>query len=163
MTSNTSNQSLTHAEALNTLCTAVLPLWSKHLETAQQQAEVGVTHLLRHVSLLRQTLSQAAVTGPDTHPTDVTALLDEILMGFQFHDRTAQMLGLLQQDMAHLQRSLDPSTPTDELAVDTWLKRLEGSYAMDEQRQIHDAGTNATNDGSDAKCPSTPPPDITYF
>ncbi|MFM2261695.1 MAG: hypothetical protein RI959_371, partial [Pseudomonadota bacterium] len=47
-----------HDSAVRRLCQTVVPLWVRHLETAQQQADQGVGALLSQFSRLRQLLLQ---------------------------------------------------------------------------------------------------------
>jgi methyl-accepting chemotaxis protein len=63
--------------------------------------------------------------------------LDDVFTHFQFGDRVAQMMEILAKDMTglteHLRLHPQPA-PGDAQA---WLKRLEASYTMEEQRSHH--------------------------
>lgn len=77
------------------------------------------------------------VARPFQHETQmVAAQVDRMYMGFQYQDRTSQMMALLEGDMVKLQQALqarDGSAP--DLAV--WLSQLEAQYAMREQYEHH--------------------------
>lgn len=144
-------------EPIRQLASAVLPLWMRHLETAQQQSEEGISSLLRLFAELRphlpltggtQTAPRPAKGGPSVHE-----LLDSILMSFQYQDRVAQMVRLLQDDMQRLQQAAsDPATDPAAFDAQAWLARLESCYAMEEQRQTHNVmltGDAASSGASD--------------
>jgi hypothetical protein len=146
----------THAEALAVLCEAVVPLWSRQLQTAQTQAEEGVTGMLQRFSMLRKMLLSADTAVACS--SEINEVIDEILMGFQYHDRTAQMLALVQADMERLTQALPPSTSPVELEPTQWLARLADGYAMAEQRINH-----AVDDFSDPASPQPSASETTYF
>ncbi len=143
-----------HDRAVRRLCQTVVPLWTRHLETAQQQADQGVGALLAQFSRLRQLLLQLP-DGPQTEAAK--AVMDDMLTSFQYHDRVAQMSQLLRDDMAALDRSLNPETPVQSLDAQAWLARLEAGYAMEEQRLNHGG---AVTPGGVA---SPPDSETTYF
>jgi methyl-accepting chemotaxis protein len=68
---------------------------------------------------------------------DLRFRLDEAFTHFQFGDRVAQMLDILAKDMQalteHLRRTPHPAAGE----AQAWLKRLEASYTMEEQRSHH--------------------------
>lgn len=148
--------SSSHADAVAVLCEAVVPLWSRQLQTAQIQAEEGVTGMLRLFSMLRKMLIDAEATVACS--AEMNRVLDEILMGFQYHDRMAQMLALVQADMERLTQVLPPSTSPVELEPAQWLARLADGYAMAEQRINH-----AADDFSDPASPQSSASETTYF
>jgi methyl-accepting chemotaxis protein len=63
--------------------------------------------------------------------------LDQAFVHFQFGDRISQMLSIIGSDMNNFVEwtTHNPGATRDD-AID-WLKRLEGSYTMDEQRSEH--------------------------
>jgi hypothetical protein len=143
-----------HDSAVRRLCQTVVPLWVRHLETAQQQADQGVGALLSQFSRLRQLLLQMP-DSPDI--TTAKTVMDDILTSFQYHDRVAQMSQLLRDDIAALGQSLDSDTAAQSLDPQAWLARMEAGYAMEEQRLNH--GANASPGG-----PLSPPDsETTYF
>jgi len=139
-----------HAPAFQALCAEVVPLWKRHLATAQHQSETGVGNLLQSFAQLRKLL----VTAPSpSRAQQLDALLEDILVHLQFQDRTSQMMALLQEDMERLtqaaaDRQNPPLEPTD------WLSRLQLGYAMQEQH------TNHASPGAD---PAASGGETTYF
>lgn len=143
-----------HDRAVRCLCQAVVPIWMRHLETAQQQADQGVGSLLSQFSRLRELLLNAP---GDAQIEAAQAVMDDILTSFLYHDRVSQMSQLLREDLNALQSCLDPATPVEALDAQAWLARLSAGYAMEEQRINHDGPAGAGSAG--------PPPDseTTYF
>jgi hypothetical protein len=79
------------------------------------------------------------IAKPFQHETQmVAAQVDRMYMGFQYQDRISQMLALIEGDIDRLQQAFsDRAAGVPELAG--WLSRLESQYAMNEQRQDHQA------------------------
>jgi methyl-accepting chemotaxis protein len=79
----------------------------------------------------------------------VAAQVERMYIGFQYQDRISQMIALLETDIARLQQSLELGGP-DTPELQDWLTRLEGQYAMAEQRNSHagglDSGSAADNE-----------------
>lgn len=72
--------------------------------------------------------------------------LDEVLVAFQFQDRTSQILSHvrnnLDQLLDHLHTRTDAYGQADDLDVQSWLAEMERTYATDEQRQTHKGGAH---------------------
>jgi methyl-accepting chemotaxis protein len=132
-----------HAPAFQALCAEVVPVWSRHLATAQHQSEAGVGSLLQSFAQLRQLL---VPSGAQADAARISELLEDILIHLQFQDRTSQMMALLQEDMERLtQAALNPNGTS--LDAPTWMARLQAGYAMQEQHSNHaspDADLNAS-------------------
>lgn len=122
-----------HANAFQALCAEVVPVWSRHLSTAQHQSEAGVGNLLQSFSQLRTLLLAEAAMSNSAR---LHALLEDILINLQFQDRTSQMLALLQDDMARLAQTAANTADTPPDAT-TWMARLQSGYAMQEQHTNH--------------------------
>lgn len=88
------------------------------------------------LGLVRQTVGDLGkISKPFQHETQMVAeQVDRMYVGFQFHDRTSQMMALLADDISRLRQVLQtPDAPVPPLA--TWMAQLEMRYAMAEQRQ----------------------------
>jgi methyl-accepting chemotaxis protein len=141
--------------ALRGLCLSLLPLWERHLQTAQHQSEQAIADLLQLFAQLQPHLGAANSAVVEGAPP-LQALLEDILTGFQYQDRVAQMVRLLQDDMDRLRQLLqDPHTEAEALDAQAWLTRLESQYAMEEQRHNHH--------GSDGSIPRPPGDEMTFF
>jgi methyl-accepting chemotaxis protein len=122
-----------HAPAFQALCAEVVPVWSRHLATAQHQSESGVSSLLQSFSQLRKLL---VATPGQANNEQISALMEDILVHLQFQDRTSQMMALLQEDMGRLaQAALNTHIAPPDTA--DWMARLQSGYAMQEQHTNH--------------------------
>lgn len=65
------------------------------------------------------------------------AALDNIFVGFQFQDRFSQMLGSVLADMSRFSTWLDEGRAASHADAVAWLKRLDESYTMEQQRSHH--------------------------
>ena len=65
--------------------------------------------------------------------------VEQMYLGFQYQDRTSQMMALLEQDMARLQAAVatQGTGEATALTLAQWLARLESQYAMAEQHHEH--------------------------
>jgi hypothetical protein len=88
------------------------------------------------------------IARPFQHETQLVAeQVDRLYVGFQYQDRTSQMLSLLEGDMARLQGALvAPGDSTPDLAA--WLASLESQYAMREQHMDHAGHEQASAAGN---------------
>lgn len=132
-------------DALLQLCEAVIPLWQRHLETAQDHAEMAVSEMLSafaeiHPSLQGHLQQQA----------------ERMMVGLQYQDRISQMMALLSTDMQRLQQTMAaPGTDAEALSSTAWLARLEAGYAMAAQRNAHHESDGG--DGTDKPRPDAEP------
>ena len=127
------------------LCAAVLPLWLRLLQTSQAQSETAVFEMMSAFSQMTPYLD-AATTGlpldpsrPEADSGELGRLIERILVGFQYQDRTSQMLALLQADMQRMVLALTGTDAAPVLDSVGWLQRLEAQYVMAEQRRDHHA------------------------
>jgi hypothetical protein len=106
---------------------------------ANPQIPVDCAQALRHVLGMVQQAVDALqqIAKPFHHETMMVAeQVERMYMGFQYQDRTSQMMTLLESDMGRLLQALTiADQPLPDLAQ--WLSRLESQYAMAEQRQDH--------------------------
>lgn len=65
------------------------------------------------------------------------AALDNVFVGFQFQDRFSQMLGSVLTDMSRFTEWLGEGRTASQADAIAWLKRLDDSYTMEEQRSHH--------------------------
>jgi len=65
------------------------------------------------------------------------ASLDGVFVGFQFQDRFAQMLGSVLADMKRFEQWLGEGRGASHADAVAWLKRLDDSYTMEQQRSRH--------------------------
>jgi methyl-accepting chemotaxis protein len=63
--------------------------------------------------------------------------IDDIYVQFQFGDRVSQMLDLISQNMSSYVQWVSAHPHPTQADVDQWLKDLESSYSMEEQRAYH--------------------------
>jgi methyl-accepting chemotaxis protein len=63
--------------------------------------------------------------------------LDGVFVGFQFQDRFAQMLGSVLTDMSRFTEWLGEGRTASHADAVAWLKRLDESYTMEQQRSHH--------------------------
>lgn len=124
-------------QALARLCLRVLPIWSRQLATSREQSAQAVGQMLTAFNAIHPVLQQLI---PEGGTTDLALQphVDQMFVGLQYQDRISQMMALLQDDMARLLAALEnPAQDPSNLAVDSWLARLESLYAMAEQRRDH--------------------------
>lgn len=77
------------------------------------------------------------IAKPFSQQTQMVAEhVERMYMGFQYQDKTSQMMSLLEGDIANMQVAL-ASTEGEVPSLAEWLARLESQYAMQEQRQSH--------------------------
>ena len=84
--------------------------------------------------------------------------ISELLVGFQFQDRTNQMLTKVTEDLDELTRAIAPGSSH---AIDPvlWLESMRAGYAMREQHANHDAATGGAAGGRVAASGSS----LTFF
>jgi methyl-accepting chemotaxis protein len=88
---------------------------------------------------LMQALGASLSTSGDVREASAALRqhLDDAFVNFQFGDRVSQMLSIITNDMNNM---VDWMAHHPEATIDDateWLKRLEASYTMDEQRSEH--------------------------
>jgi methyl-accepting chemotaxis protein len=127
------------------------------LDSAQQNAEadrqsVAQTRATIEAALSR--LSQAVGSLADNSAQlradrgEIGAHISELLVGFQFQDRTSQMLSKVSEDLNGLASAIEPDA---EHPIDArrWLESMRAGYAMGEQHANHDA-VSGTRSGTSA-------------
>jgi methyl-accepting chemotaxis protein len=78
---------------------------------------------------------------------DLNQQMEHMFMHFQFGDRVEQMLDIIGKDMNRFVAFTKDNPHPSALDVQNWLKQLEKSYTMSEQRSQHH-GTEHVNVGS---------------
>jgi hypothetical protein len=73
--------------------------------------------------------------------------MEQMFTHFQFGDRVEQMLDIIAKDMTRFVVWSRDNPEATALDVQNWLKQLEKSYTMSEQRSQHH-GTEHVNVGS---------------
>lgn len=73
------------------------------------------------------------------------AALDGVFVGFQFQDRFSQMLGSVLADMERFTQWLGEGRPASHADAVAWLKRLDDSYTMEQQRSHHHGTAHVNN------------------
>lgn len=73
------------------------------------------------------------------------AALDGVFVGFQFQDRFSQMLGSVLTDMERFTAWLGEGRPASHADAAAWLKRLDDSYTMEQQRSHHHGTAHVNN------------------
>jgi methyl-accepting chemotaxis protein len=68
--------------------------------------------------------------------------ISELLVGFQFQDRTSQMLAKVGEDMRRLTDGIDPHAAST-IDPKRWIEEMRTGYAMSEQHDNHAAATGA--------------------
>jgi len=169
-----------HLDAQARLAELLLPVWQAQLQMAGRHSSQSTEALARHLSnavmLVGRVLPPAAALEPcavlwRAEREAVLAELQESTLNLQFQDRIEQVL-------AHVALSIDECRQQFELScqhfdatgrplsvdVDTLLGRLEASYAMEEERVIHQSHVAVTGM---ADLPTAPMPvnkeAVTYF
>jgi len=125
--------------AMVQLVLEVLPVWMRHLASSRGQSEAAVSQMLAAFGELAPCFSPA--TGNVTAPAACADAVERMFQGFQYEDRVAQMMALLQQDMDRMQTTLAAADTS--MDAGQWMARLESGYVMDEQRQQHHAHSHA--------------------
>lgn len=69
--------------------------------------------------------------------TSLQQAMDDVFMGFQFQDRFSQMMGSVTSDMERFAQWLADGGGASHADAAAWLKRLDASYTMEEQRSHH--------------------------
>lgn len=120
---------------------SVVPVWQRQIEVSRQEAEHAIDGLLNSVSSLSEALQQ---TGnlQDTPALrqageQVDRELEQVFVGFQFHDRLAQRLNSVSQDMQRFTAWVAEHDGADAADAARWLDQLERTYTMDDQRTHH--------------------------
>lgn len=107
------------------------------LSTLDAQAAAPLHQVLQWIrNSVSEMESAVAPFHLDAHA--VEAKIEQMYVGFQYQDRTNQVMALLQEDMGRLHKTI--ASELDDagaLAVEPWLTRLESSYAMAEQHWDH--------------------------
>jgi methyl-accepting chemotaxis protein len=98
----------------------------------QQQARAVVTAIVGD-------LGSALAGSHELRQTSqrLQASLDGVFVGFQFQDRFAQMLGSVLADMKRFDVWLGEGRGASHADAVAWLKRLDESYTMEQQRSRH--------------------------
>lgn len=68
---------------------------------------------------------------------ELQSALDAVFVGFQFQDRFSQMLGSVLTDMSRFTDWLSQGRGASHADAVAWLKRLDESYTMEQQRSQH--------------------------
>lgn len=117
------------------LCSAVLPVWSRHVKTSVEQSIEAVSEMLFAFSQLGPVLEELKEVDPRYGSLEnIRAQVERMYVGFQYQDRLSQSLELLLHDMSRMRQALHdaPHSP-DALQGAVWLGRLESEYVMAEQ------------------------------
>jgi len=121
------------------------------LESARQNAEAdrqSVTETRASIESVLGRLSQAVGSLTQSSSqlrgdrTEIGKRISELLVGFQFQDRTNQMLTKVTRDLDELTGAIAPgaSRPIDPVR---WVESMRAGYAMSEQHANHDAATGS--------------------
>jgi methyl-accepting chemotaxis protein len=140
-------------EKLDTVSGTMLAL----LDSAQQNAEtdrqsVAETRATIEAALAR--LSQAVGSLAESSAQlradrgEIGMRISELLVGFQFQDRTSQMLSKVTEDLNGLAGAIEPSA-AHLIDPGRWLESMRAGYAMSEQHANHDA-VSGTRSGAGA-------------
>lgn len=139
--------------------TAALSLDGDGMASLAQACENELTPLLarldtdavaaigRVMAMIAQSVSALEqVAKPFEHETQMVGQqVERMYVGFQYQDRTSQMMTLLHEDIERLQAVMaDPGIDAEALGQDGWLRRLESQYATAEQRQDHVADASSS-------------------
>ena len=102
----------------------------------REQIESALGRLSQAVGSLTQTSSQLRADRGE-----IGLHISELLVGFQFQDRTSQMLSKVAEDLGDLATAIAPGAaqPIDPVR---WLETMRAGYAMSEQHENHDAAGN---------------------
>jgi methyl-accepting chemotaxis protein len=103
----------------------------------REQIESALGRLSQAVGSLAQSSSQLRADRGE-----IGLRISELLVGFQFQDRTSQMLSKVAEDLDALATAIAPGAahPIDPVR---WLDTMRAGYAMSEQHDNHDAAGNA--------------------
>jgi len=127
------------------------------LDSAQQNAEadrqtVKATRITIETALARLSQAVSSLTDSSAHLRadrgEIGVRISELLVAFQFQDRTSQMLSKVAEDLTGLADAIDPDKP-EAIEPDAWLDRMRSGYAMSEQHANHDA-VSGTRSGAQA-------------
>lgn len=122
-----------------------------HGETARE-SDQSIREVL---SDLRELTSHMASSGLELKATNdrIRAGVSSAIVGFQFQDRTSQIVSHVRDSITQAADVLShaATTPNPNLAaaMQTVLEELEASYAMQEERALHRADNPATADADD--------------
>ncbi len=126
---------------------SVVPVWQRQIVASKQETAQAIDGLLNSVShlseALRQTGSLHDTSALRAASEQVDRELEQVFIGFQFHDRITQMLDSVSQDMQRFTTWVAEHEQVHPADAAQWLEQLERSYTMDEQH-THHHGTTAT-------------------
>ena len=110
------------------LLQAVLPVWVHQIELAIDLSQRTVHQLIQSFGAINAELQGRGITS-------VSAELEKIYVGLQYHDRLSQLLRLVTTDAEGLLQALSETGAADAANLDpmAWLSRLESRFAMAEQ------------------------------
>ena len=122
---------------LAALCSVLLPVWMRHLQTSKDQSDVAVQGMLHSFAGIEAQLKQCAeLAGRSDSPAQEN--VESMYMALQYQDRYGQMLSLLHEDMDRLLALVgSPNSVGHDFDAANWLANLESKYAMTEQYRDH--------------------------
>lgn len=144
---------LTTVAGPHPLLTRLLPLWSAHIDTAEQGLSAGMAEALdsfQHMLGEQRQLQKALVADPVDLVGARAALaaldphIETAMHALQVGDRIHQLLEIVKADQRRLASQLHQLDAADDAAVERWLADLQARYTTDEQRILH-GGANATS------------------
>ncbi len=105
----------------------------------REQIESALGRLSQAVGSLAQSSSQLRADR-----SEIGLRISELLVGFQFQDRTSQMLSKVAEDLDALATAITPGAahPIDPVR---WLETMRAGYSMSEQHDNHDAAGKASH------------------
>lgn len=128
------------------------------LTKVQRQGEIGDTsdeELRLEIDLAARQALQAlvgalgpALAGSDEVARTIDTLrtqLDDSFVHFQFGDRLSQQLSIVANDMTNFAAWVASHPQATQADAATWLKALEASYTMEEQRSGHHGNVHVQN------------------
>jgi methyl-accepting chemotaxis protein len=117
------------------------------LESAQQNADIdrqSVAETRATIESALARLSQAVGSLAESSAqlradrSEIGMRISELLVGFQFQDRTSQMLSKVTEDLNGLVGAIEPGAAAA-IEPRRWLESMRAGYAMSEQHANHDA------------------------
>ena len=111
-----------------------------HSQTDRAAREV-VSRLLTSLSEVSQSTRELKDAGEA-----IRHEAEQMLMGFQNHDRFNQILACVTDDMGRLREWLNEGGDLSMRQAGEWLARLDASYTMEEQRSEHHGNTSIKRD-----------------
>jgi len=127
------------------------------LHSAQQNADadretVAQTRATIEAALSRLSQAVGSLAGNSAQLRadrgEIGARISELLVGFQFQDRTSQMLSKVTEDLNGLASAIEPDA-VHSIDPRSWLETMRAGYAMSEQHANHDA-VSGTRSGAGA-------------